>query len=176
MAAARRAMDAVNPNMAARSDIGQQDESVLVASQGTLGENEVFCRAIFVTGTLAARLRVLVSISCGSFPAIPTFPGAYLFAFLRSEAAFRILRSMSTGSKQQDIHEVLRQQIPVPECTPADRERIAETVRAAYRARDEADELEDRAQELLDAAVRDAAGTDLRLDNHLSQRPAEADG
>ena len=47
--------------------------------------------------------------------------------------------------------------MPVPECTPADRERIAETVRQAYRWRDEADELEDRAQELLDAAVRDAA-------------------
>ena len=83
---------------------------------------------------------------------------------------------MSVGSKQQDIHEVLRRQIPVPECTPADRERIAETVRAAYRARDEADELEDRAQELLDAAVRDAAGIDLRLDSHLSYGPTEADG
>ena len=105
-----------------------------------------------------------------------SFPGAYLFAFLRSEAAFRILRSMSVGGKQQDIHEVLRRQIPVPECTPADRERIAETVRAAYRARDEADELEDRAQELLDAAVRDAAGTDLRLNSHLSHGPTEADG
>src|SRR5262249_11490008 len=103
-------------------------------------------------------------------------PGAYLFAFLRSEVAFRIFRSMSTGSKQQDIHEALRKKIPVPECTPADRERIAETVRAAYRARDTADELEDRAQELLEAAVQDAAGIDSRLDSHLSQGPTEADG
>ena len=83
---------------------------------------------------------------------------------------------MSVGSKQQDIHEVLRQQIPVPECTPADRERIAETVRQAYRWRDEADQLEDRAQELLDAAVRDAAGADLRQDGDLAHRPKEADG
>ena len=95
---------------------------------------------------------------------------------MRSEALFRILRSMSVGSKQQDIHAVLRQQIPVPECTPADRERIAETVRQAYRWRDEADQLEDRAQELLDAAVRDAAGADLRQDGDLAHRPKEADG
>ena len=58
----------------------------------------------------------------------------------------------------------------MPECTPADRERIAETVRQAYRWRDEADEMEDRAQELLEAAVRDAAGADLRQDGDLAQR------
>lgn len=100
----------------------------------------------------------------------PEFPGAYLFAFLRSEAAFRLFRSMSTGSKQQDIHEELRRHIPVPECTPAARRRIAETVRQAYRWRDEADELEDRAQELLDRAVRDAVGADLRQDGDLVEK------
>ena len=158
----------------APGDIFAKDESVLVASQGTLGENEVFCRAILVTGTWLDYVYTqhFLRIVSGD----PDFPGAYLFAFLRSEAAFRIFRSMSTGSKQQDIHEVLRRQIPVPECTPGDRERIAETVREAYRARDEADGLEDRAQELLDAAMRDATGAGLRLNNHRSQRPATVDG
>ena len=149
--------------------------SILVASQGTLGENEVYCRSIFVTGRWQ-RDYVFSEHFLRIVSGDPVFPGAYLLAFLRSEVAFRIFRSMSMGSKQQDIHEVLRKQIPVPECTPADRERIAETVRAAYRARDEADELEDRAQELLEAAVRDAAGVDLLLDSHLSYGPTEADG
>ena len=156
-------------------DIRAADESVLVASQGTLGENEVFCRSIFVTGRWQREfvfsehfLRIVSGDS--------DFPGAYLFAFLRSEAAFRIFRSMSTGSKQQDIHEELRRQIPVPECNPADRERIAETVRQANLWRDEADELEDRAQALLDAAVRDAAGADLRQDDDLAHRPRKTDG
>ena len=147
---------------------------MLVASQGTLGENEVFCHSIFVTGRWQSDFvfsEHFLRIVSGD----PEFPGAYLFAFLRSEAAFRIFRSMSTGSKQQDIHEELRQRIPVPECTPVDRERIAETVRQAYRWRDEADELEDRAQELLDAAVRDAVGADLRQDGGLAHRPREAD-
>ena len=155
--------------------IRAQDESVLVASQGTLGVNEVYCRSIFITGRWQ-RDYVFSEHFLRIVSGDPDFPGAYLFAFLRSEVAFRIFRSMSTGSKQQDIHEVLRRQIPVPECSPGDRERIAEAVRAAYRARDEADGLEDRAQELLHAAMRDATGTGLRLDNHLSQRPATMDG
>ena len=86
----------------------------------------------------------------------PGFPNAYLFAFMRSEVAFRMLRSLCAGTGPQDINAVLRRQIPVPECTPEDRERIAETVRLAYRRRGEADELEDRAQALLDTAIREA--------------------
>jgi type I restriction enzyme S subunit len=158
----------------APSDIFAKDESVLIASQGTLGENEVYCRAIFVTGSWLDYVYTqhFLRVVAGD----DSFPGAYLFALMRSEPIFRILRSMSVGSKQQDIHEVLRRQIPVPECTPADRERIAETVRAAYRARDEADELEDRAQELLKAAMRDVAGIDLRLHSHVSHGPTEAGG
>ena len=160
----------INPAKAP-SDIFAEDETVMVASQGTLGENEVFCRSIFVTGSWLKHVYTQHFLRVVS--GVDSFPGAYLFAFIRSEAAFRILRSMSVGGKQQDIHEELRQRIPVPECTPADRERIAETVRQAYRWRDEADQLEDRAQELLDAAVRDAARADLRLDGdvtHTSRR------
>ncbi|MBV9382248.1 MAG: hypothetical protein JO242_16465 [Streptosporangiaceae bacterium] len=148
-------------------EVRAADESVLVASQGTLGESEVFCRSIFITG-LWQREFVFSEHFLRIVSGDADFPGAYLFAFLRSEPVFRIFRSMSTGSKQQDIHEELRAQIPVPECTPADRERIAETVRQAYRWRDEADRLEDRAQELLEAAVRDAAGRDLRQDGGLT--------
>ncbi|GAA3509202.1 hypothetical protein FHR32_006630 [Streptosporangium album] len=132
------------------------DETVLVASQGTLGDSEVFCRPAFVTGKWQKEfvfsehfLRIVTGDS--------GYPGAYLFAFLRSEAMFRVFRSMSTGGKQQDIHEGLRRQIPVPECAPADRQRIAETVKQAYRWRDEADMKEDQALALLDEAVREAA-------------------
>ncbi|MEU4243452.1 hypothetical protein [Actinoplanes sp. NPDC026619] len=132
------------------------NETVLIASQGTLGEGEVFCRPVFAAGSWIEKYvfsEHFLRIVSGD----PEFSGAYLFAFLRSEAAFRILRSLATGGKQQDIHEVLRTEIPVPECTPSDRERISETVRAAYRDRDEADKKEDQAFKLLDDAVREAA-------------------
>lgn len=162
----------INPNEAP-SDIRQQDETVLIAAHGTLGENEVYGRSIFVTGTWLqhAYSQDFVRVFSGQ----PDISGAYLFAFLRSEVAFRLLRSMSVGGKQQEYHTALLRAMPVPECTTADRERIAETVRQAYRWRDEADRFEDRAQELLDAAVRDAAGADLRQDDDLARRPREAD-
>lgn|GEM_PF-190980 len=142
-----------------RSDVAKvqvADETVLVAARGTLGEHEVFGRSILVTGRWQKEfafsedfLRILSGDS--------TFPGAYLFAFLRSEIGFRLMRSMSAGSKQQEIIPHLCSQIPIPICTLADRERITDTVRQAYRDRDEADNKEDEALQLLDEAVREAA-------------------
>jgi type I restriction enzyme S subunit len=134
------------------------DGTVLVAARGTLGENEVYCRAIYVGGSWASKAYSEDFLRVRSEN--PAYPGAYLFALLRSEAVFRVLRSMSTGGKQQDIHEVLRAQIPVPVLTAPDRERIAETIRTAYRKRDEADRKEDRALELLERAVLEHSAVD----------------
>ncbi|ROO53022.1 hypothetical protein EDC02_7979 [Micromonospora sp. Llam0] len=144
----------INPNEAP-ADIYAKDETVLVAAQGTLGETEVFCRPVFVTGTWLENVYTqhFLRVVSGD----PQVPGAYLFAFLRSEVAFRMLRSMSTGGKQQDIHESLRADLPVPMVVAADRERIAGVVRQAYRDRDDADRKEDEAFALLDKAVREAA-------------------
>ncbi|MFE2864968.1 restriction endonuclease subunit S [Embleya sp. NPDC059259] len=128
-----------------------EDETVLVAAQGTLGENEVYCRSTLVTGDWQEHaysehfLRIR--------PNMAGFSGAYLFAFMRSEPAFRLLRSMSAGGKQQDIHEELRDHVPVPALTEADRDRISETVRDAYRKRDVADRREDSAIVKLEHAV-----------------------
>jgi hypothetical protein len=139
----------------APSGIFAQDETVMIAAQGTLGENEVFCRPIFVTGNWLehAYTQHFLRVVSGD----PDVPGAYLFAFLRSEVAFRLLRSLSVGGKQQDIHETFRAQIPVPLAAPIDRDRIAETVRRAYRDRDKADRLEDQALALLTTALEEAA-------------------
>ena len=165
----------ISPNEAP-ADIRQSDETILIAAHGTLGETEVYGRSVFITGRWLqhAFSQDFVRVVSGQ----PDVPGAYLFAFLRSEVAFRLLRSMSVGGKQQEYHTTLLREMPVPECTPADRERITETVRQAYLWRDEADQLEDQAQELLEAAVRDAAGTDLRHYGGLALRSLEreADG
>jgi len=127
------------------------DETVMVAAQGTLGENEVFCQAVLVTGRWIqfAYTEHLLRVVSGD----PSYPGAYLFAFLRSPAAFRCLRSMSMGSKQQDLNEELLKRFPVPACTSADRQRIAERVRRAYRMRDEADEKDEVAYGLIEEAI-----------------------
>jgi type I restriction enzyme S subunit len=141
---------------AAPTGIFAEEETVLIASQGTLGEQEVFCRPIMVYGSWVghAYTQHFLRIASGD----PAVSGAYLFAFLRSEAAFRVLRSLSVGGKQQDIHEGLRRSIPIPLAPEADRVRIAETVRQAHRNRDRADALEDEALSLLTAAIDGAEG------------------
>ncbi|MFJ9431105.1 restriction endonuclease subunit S [Streptomyces sp. NPDC101490] len=136
-------------------EVFAKDESILIASQGTLGENEVFARPIIATGSWLnfAYSEHFLRITSAD----PEIPGPYLFAFLRSEAAFRVLRSMSAGGKQQDIHDVLRAHLPIPLAPVTDRERITETVRKAFRDRDHADVLEDEALSLLTKAIEEAS-------------------
>jgi type I restriction enzyme S subunit len=135
-------------------EVFAEDETILVAARGTLGENEVYGRAILATGswTQYAYSEDFLRVVSGD----PEIPGAYLFAFFRSEAAFRLLRSMSAGGKQQDIHETLRAKIPIPLAAPDDRHRIAETVRLAHRNRDRAYVLEDQAFALVTKAIEEA--------------------
>ncbi|MFH8595326.1 methylation-associated defense system restriction endonuclease subunit S MAD5 [Streptomyces rimosus] len=137
-------------------EVFAQDETILIAARGTLGDNEVYCRPILATGSWLKYAYSEDFLRVGSGD--PKVSGAYLFAFFRSEAAFRVLRSLSTGGKQQDIHEHLRAEIPVPLATLADRKRIAATVRHAYKCRDRADVLEDQALALLTTAIEEAAG------------------
>lgn len=135
-------------------EVFAEDETILIAAQGTLGESEVFCRPVLATGSWSRYVysEHFLRLVSGE----PEISGAYLFAFFRSEAAFRLLRSLSAGGKQQDIHETLRAKIPIPLAPPADRHRIAETVRRAYRNRDRADALEDEALALLTRAIEEA--------------------
>ncbi len=140
----------INAAMAPRS-VFATDETVLVASSGTLGKRELYCRPILATG------RWLDFVYTQHFLRVVTgdaeFPGAFLFAFLRSEVAFRALRSMSTGTKQQEIHRELVADLPIP-APPADvRAAVAARVRDAHRVRDEADVLEERALTMLERAV-----------------------
>ena len=131
------------------------DETVLIAAHGTLGENEVFCQPILATGRWLAfaytedLLRIVSSNS--------EYPGAFLFAFLRSEAVFRCFRSMSIGSKQQELHPVLLANFPVPICTPSERKKVSKRVRHAHKLRDGADEKEDQAFALVESAIEEAA-------------------
>ncbi|MFD4628754.1 restriction endonuclease subunit S [Streptomyces sp. NPDC058284] len=139
----------------APNDILQQDETVLVAAHGTLGENEVYARSILVTGSWLdnAFSQDFVRVLSGD----EEVTGAYLFALFRSDAMFRILRSMSVGGKQQEYHSRLLRELPIPLAAPEDRHRITETVRRAYRNRDRAEILEDQALALLTEAIEEAA-------------------
>lgn len=139
----------------APEDIRLQDETILVAARGTFGENEVYSRSVLITGAWLehAYSQDFIRLLSGD----AGVPGAYLFAFFRSEAAFRVLRSLSVGGKQQEYHPVYLRRLRIPLAPPADRARIAATVRSAYQCRDRADVLEDEALALLTAAIEEAA-------------------
>ncbi|MBF6518855.1 methylation-associated defense system restriction endonuclease subunit S MAD5 [Nocardia farcinica] len=142
----------INPAMAP-AGISVPDGTVLVTAQGG---GDSLCRPLLVAGKWKkyAYTEHFLRIRSGD----PVISGPYLFAYLRSEVAFRIMQSFSAGSMQQDIHYFLRQQLPVPLCDNESRARITETVRQAYRCRDEADALEDEAMVVLEKAIREAAG------------------
>lgn len=139
----------------APEEIFSIDEAVLIASQGTLGEREVFCRPIFVTGKWLeyAYSEHFLRI----YPNDTELSGAYVFAFLRSETAFRCLRSMSIGSKQQDIHVGMLSELPIPLIGHDDKKAVEQLIRDAFKAKDLADEYESTAIAMVESGIKAAA-------------------
>jgi hypothetical protein len=128
-----------------------QDGCVLVAAQGTLGESELYCRAEFATGKALENaysehiLRVLADESL--------IERGALFAFMRSESAFRMLRSISVGSKLQDHHYAMLPSLPIPYPPASVRERCHKLVVDAYKARERAVAQEDEARALVEQTI-----------------------
>jgi restriction endonuclease S subunit len=103
--------------------------TTLIASHGTLGEFELYCRAAYVTTRTSE-----FAFSGDFYRCIPRaakiLPG-YLYAFLRSETAFRLLRTMSTGGKQQSLHPLLIYSLPIPRLAKKTEEQVAAIVQEA---------------------------------------------
>lgn len=110
------------------------DRTILIAKQGTLGEDELFCQCEFITGKEA--LERAYTDHCMRIVAQPEKiePG-YLFAFLRSHAGFRLLRGLAEGSKQQDLHWKTVPKLLVPRLERAAEAAIADKVYLAYEHR-----------------------------------------
>lgn len=132
------------------------DETVMVGGHGMPSESGLFGRATLVTGRWLQHAYSQDFLRVGS--GTESVSGAYLLSFFRSTVALRLIRSMLTGGAQQSIHSELVADMPIPLAEPADRERIAATVRSAYQKRDRADVLEDKALALLTAAIEEAVG------------------
>ena len=125
--------------------------AVLVAAQGTLGESELYCRAEFVWGPwteMAFSEHILRIIADES-----VMPRGYLFAFMRSETAFRMLRSISSGTKLQDHHYAFRGHLPVPYPEYGVQLEIHKKVVAAYEARHRAVALINEATSMVEEAI-----------------------
>ncbi len=138
-----------------RNDVLVKPGTILVAARGTLGETELYCRAEFAWGPAVDFaysediLRVVADEQ--------VMPRGCLFAFMRSETAFRMLRSISVGTKIQDHHNVLISLLPVPYPRSEIRQSIQSLVTEAYDARYRAVALEREAADLVECAMKDGA-------------------
>ncbi|MHA0035513.1 methylation-associated defense system restriction endonuclease subunit S MAD5 [Deinococcus sp. PESE-13] len=124
---------------------------ILAAAQGTLGENEVYCRSEFVwsTGIEMAYSEHVLRIQPDESKMLP----GCLFAFMRSEMAFRMLRSISSGSKLQDNHYKLLPELPIPLPDRRTQEEVHKLVTDAYENRWRGVELENQARHLVEQAI-----------------------
>jgi type I restriction enzyme S subunit len=126
-------------------------KTTVVPCQGTLGELGVYCRAIYVTERCSK-----YAYSGDFFRCAPIEGGithGYLYAFLRSRCAFRMMRSISIGSMQQHQPPQKMASFPVPRLERHKEQEIGTLVdRAAY-LQDHSLELEDQAYALVERAI-----------------------
>jgi type I restriction enzyme S subunit len=144
----------------ARKSVGEDvflsEGTIAVAAQGTLGESQLYCRAEFIWGPWTRfaysehMLRVVADKS-------KILPGC-LFAFLRSETAFRMLRSISSGGKLQDNHYYFLPRLPIPVPDKKQQQAIHDMVVEAYEMRHRAVALEDEAIHEVERAIERAVG------------------
>jgi hypothetical protein len=139
----------------APSDVFVKDETVLLAARGAPGEHHVYCRGEFITGPWLqyAYTEDNLRVRSGN----PSISGAFLFAFLHSETAFRCLRSFSTGSIQQDIDRSMLARLPVPLPDATVRKEVEQLVRQAYQKRHKASQLEKEAVAIVERAIQEGA-------------------
>jgi hypothetical protein len=126
--------------------------TTLIASCGTFGEAEVFGRAQFASS--------LTSQWLYSNHILRVVPGrstdaGWLFAFLRSRTAFRLFRSLATGSKQQDMHPAGVAELPVVNGPKATIAKVNDLIHEAFELRDEAYRLESSALDGIIALVKE---------------------
>jgi hypothetical protein len=124
--------------------------TTLIASRGTFGDSEVFGRAQFVSDLTS---KWLFSNDILRIIADQESQAGWLYAFMRSRSAFRLIRSVATGSKQQDLHPDGMASLPVLQGPEAEYRKVNILVKKAFQLRDEASLLEDEAMRLLEALV-----------------------
>ncbi|HEY9631226.1 MAG TPA: hypothetical protein V6C84_28380 [Coleofasciculaceae cyanobacterium] len=132
-------------------DVFVDPGTTLIAATGTLGESELYCRAEFIWGPMAemAYSELFVRVVANN----AVMPKGCLYAFMRSETAFRMFRSISFGSKLQYLHPVFLPHLPVPYPDPHTQQAIHELVIDAYEKRHRSNVLENEAVAMVERAI-----------------------
>lgn len=126
--------------------------TTLIAARGTFGEAETYGRAQYVSGLTSSWL-----FSNDILRIVPRndLLSGWLYAFMRSRSAFRLIRATATGSKQQDLHPHALAEIPVPKGSKNAMQRVNELIQKAFELRDAAYHDETIALEGIVSTVRE---------------------
>ena len=127
------------------------DGAILVAAQGTMGDNELFGHCQFSHRNFENHMITQHILRVIADPQ-KVNPG-YLFAFLSSEYGFQLLRSTECGTKLLGLILPLVERIPVPLARQDAQNQIGEMIFRAYDCRADALQLEDQAQVMLTEAL-----------------------
>lgn len=126
-----------------------REGTILVGGHGTLGEGEIFGRAVLVHGryTRAAFTEDLLRV-------VPKEGHAHsLYAYLTTVVGFRLLRSTAVGTKILSMREDMLRALPVPDWPPALEARVTGLIASAFAARDEAERAEAEAIRIIEQEV-----------------------
>jgi len=138
----------VHPGFADRQ-LFAQEGTILVGGHGTLGEGEIFGRAVLVHGRYAR-----AAFTQDLLRVVPTKThAAALYAYLTTAVGFRLLRSTAVGTKILSMREDMLRALPVPNW-PTDLEgRVSRLIRSAFTARDKAEQAEAEAIRIIEQEV-----------------------
>jgi hypothetical protein len=127
------------------------DSSLLVAAHGTTAEGEIFGRVVIpdrqMYGSALTQDVLRLCVRDGWLPSV--------YAFLATDVGFRLLRSTAVGTKILTLRNDLLRDLPFPELSPEQRQKLAQHVSTAVAAKDAADEAEGEAVRIVDREIRE---------------------
>ena len=123
---------------------------ILIASDGTLGENELFCRTVFANEDLKGSY---VSSHFLRLKVNEIVPAGYLYCWLNSDYGFRFIRNTQAGTKLCHPINKLFLEIPVPIIDKEYMMYIDRLVREAHTKRHQANQMELKAISMVEEEI-----------------------
>ena len=123
---------------------------ILIACDGTLGENELFCRAVYVNEDLKGSY---VSSHFLRLKANDEMLAGYLFCWLNSDYGFHLIRNTQAGTKLCHPINKLFLDIPIPIIGKDEMQEIDRLVREAHTKRHLANQKELKAISMVEQEI-----------------------
>lgn len=123
---------------------------VLIACDGTLGESELFCRAIFANEDLKGSF---ISSHFIRMKATEEITSGYLYTWLNSDYGFRFIRNTQAGTKLCHPINKMFLNIPIPVLGNDDIKAIDSIVKTAHSKRHESNLKELEAIQLIEQEI-----------------------